>query len=81
MITILVVPLSKITAIDPELNETFFNTILKDIPQLGKVNNTHYILNNNLTINNPANLGFIKKFNLLLQFSKLKGQLIQITKN
>lgn len=78
--TILSVPLAKLTAIDAEITEAFVHNILTDIPQLGKEAERHFIVNNNLNVFNPNDLKHIHIFNMFLEVSRRKYNLIQFTK-
>lgn len=79
-VTILSVPLQRLTAIDAEITAGFVQALLKDIPNLGKEAERHFILNTNLTIFNPNNLKHIHIFNMFLEVSRRAYTLIQFTK-
>lgn len=74
-------PLSKLELIDKELNASFLQTVLKDIPQLGKEAAGHFLINNNIQIINQLNLKHIHTFNAFLQLSRNKGQVTQLIKD
>lgn len=78
---ILVIPISKLTKINPDLNDTFFTELINQIPQAGKIADNYYIINTNLTINQGINLQLYKIYNLLLHYARSKYSCIQILKN
>lgn len=80
MVHIFSIELSKLTKIDPQINEEFIEQIFEQIPIIGKKHERYYIINNNLTLHNYENSLYIQIFNLFLQGSRNKFNLIQLLK-
>lgn len=79
--TIYSLPLSRLTEIHSGLDAAFFTELIKQLPNIGKEHANYYLINNNLTINNPYNLDHINVFNNFTIQSQQKGQLLQLVKN
>ena len=78
--SILVLPISKLAAIDVGVTSDFISNILKEIPQLGKEHKRYFILNNHLTLHNQQYPRIVAVLNVLLQRSRLDYTMVQITK-
>jgi hypothetical protein len=79
--TIYSLPLSKLTDMDPQLDEAFFTSVVNNLPQIGKELPTYYLINNNFTLQNPNNSNSINIYNNFVIQSQRKGQLLQLLKN
>lgn len=75
------IPLSEITKIAPEITATFIEAMAVHFPHYIKINPTHYIVNNILTINSINPIPVLQKFALLLHTSRAHCSLLQLTKN
>lgn len=80
MINILSIPVSTLTKIQNGMDSEFINKIFADIPQLGKNEEKYCIINNSLTVFNPLGNATLNYFNVFLQMSRYKYNLIQILK-
>lgn len=73
--------LSTLTKINPAYNTNLFTSIFAGIPQIGKDCENYWLINNSLTLNNPHNAVEINLFNIFVQASRAKCNLLQIIKN
>lgn len=80
MFNILSIEIGRLTKINENLNEKFIEELFLQIPHLGKKHDRYFIINNNLTINSHQSILHIDIFNLFLQNSRHKFNLIQIIK-
>lgn len=80
-IVIKVVELSQLTKTHAGLTEQFFKEVLEAVPLMGKIHPRYFILNTNLTLQNPANMAVVNYFNTFVTIAATKAHLIQITKN
>lgn len=80
MVRILSLELSKLTKIDPNINEQFIDQLFEEVPNLGKKHDRYYIINNNLTLHSNQNPLYVQVFNLFLQNSTRYGNLLQLLK-
>lgn len=75
------IPLSHLTKIHPEFTAEFFDHLLKEAPAFGKAHKDYWLINNNLTLGSAVPTQFHQIFNVFLQLSRHKCNLLQITKN
>ena len=80
MVNILYLELSKLTDIYSGINEAFIEKLFEEIPHIGKKHDRYYIINNSLTIYSPVQSLDIQVFNVFLQNSTRKYNLIQLLK-
>lgn len=81
MMVIKQISIDKLKNICPELNEEFFENLLTEVPQFGKKHSNYFLINNNLTLQNPLNLHYIDIYNIFVQLSRASCGLLQLTKN
>lgn len=79
-LNILYIELSKLLKISEEFNENFFISLINSIPPAGKIEKGYFIVNNQLTVNNPNNIKVIELFNIFVGLSRKNYNLIQIIK-
>lgn len=75
------ISIETLTKVCPELDESFFESLLTEIPQFGKKHSNYFLINNNLTLQNPLNLHYIDIYNIFVQLSQASCGLLQLTKN
>ncbi len=81
MYTIYSLPLSVLAKINNKFTTQFFDGIINTHPQIGKVCDNYYLINNNLTLNSAVNEEIIVYYNVFVQMSRQKAPIIQIVKD
>lgn len=80
--TIYAVPISDLQKIDQQLNEMFFEQLIKTNPNLGISHEKYFILNNHVNINIYANLPQVyKNYSIFVQMAANKAIFTQLLKN
>lgn len=75
------VAISTLNKIYSTFDEQFFSGFIKNYPEIGKENETNFILNTDILVHNPINLEHITFYNALIQVAQQKYPLLQIMKN
>lgn len=81
MKNIISIPISLLNKIYDAFDNNFFSELIRGTPGLGKENDTHFIINTTLGINNNFNLQHINIFNNFVNIARRHSTMLQILKN
>ena len=80
--TIYIIAISDLKKVDENLNESFFEQLLKTNLNLGIIHEKYFIINNRVSINIYANLPQVyKNYSIFVQMAANKAIFTQILKN
>jgi len=77
--TIFSVTLEELQRIDPRFTQAFFTDLLSSLPQYGKANERHFLINTNLTLNSGPDMQFMQIFNTFVTQAAQRAPVLQIT--
>lgn len=81
MLRIKSIPISYLTKIYEAFDVNFFKELINKYPYIGKENDTNFIINTSLGINNTYNLQHIGIFNTFVSIASNHCEAIHLIKN